>query len=168
MRPKGALPRFAGAIRLVRGRGVAEGGMASYHLHVSHGSRQGGNDGLRRDPAHWFRRANRRNPVAGGAAKDRSLKGHAWVGDTRQLYERLVNASLARAGRLERVTAASHRDRIARAEAVGDHETAEKLLLYPPGVHIGPDGPGHRTRQARTSGAADGTGTTGSRLGRQG
>ena len=36
------------------------------------------------------------------------------------------------------MTAESHRDRIERAEAIGDHETAQHLLLHPAGVHIGP------------------------------
>ena len=96
------------------------------------------NDGIRRDPEKWFARANRRNPSAGGAPKDRSLKGHEWVDETRHLYERLVNEALERAGRPERVTAESHRDRIERARAIGDHETAEYLLLHPPGIHMGP------------------------------
>ena len=145
------------------GRPKAEGEPGNPHFHGLLSERI--NDGLRRDPALWFRRANRRNPVAGGAAKDRSLKAHAWVGDTRQLYEQLVNASLARAGCPERVTAASHRDRIARAEAVGDHETAEKLLLHPPGVHIGPTAraielgkpghPGPPTERGRLARASD-------------
>ena len=97
------------------------------------------NDGIRRDPERWFRRANPRDPAAErGAPKDRGLKGHAWVGSTRRLYEKLVNEALERAGRPERVTSESHRVRIARGEAVGDHETADYLLLHPPGLHIGP------------------------------
>ena len=96
------------------------------------------NDGVLRDERQWFRRANRRNPAAGGAPKDRSLKGHGWVDETRNLWERLANEALEQAGRPERVTAQSHRDRIARAEADGDHETAECLRLHPPGVHVGP------------------------------
>ena len=96
------------------------------------------NDGIRRDPEKWFRRASQRNPSAGGAPKDRSLKGHGWVDETRHRYERLVNEALERAGRPERVTAESHRDRIEHAQALGDHETAQYLLLHPAGVHIGP------------------------------
>ena len=96
------------------------------------------NDGIARDPAAWFRRANHRNPAAGGAPKDRSLKGHGWLSTTRRLYERLLNKALERAGCPERVTCESHRTRMARAEAEGDRETAEYLRRHPPGLHIGP------------------------------
>ena len=95
-------------------------------------------DGIAREPAAWFRRANRRRPAEGGAPKDASLKGHEWVRNTRRLYERLLNEALERAGCPERVTCESHRTRMARAEDDGDHETAEYLLRHPPGLHIGP------------------------------
>ena len=52
----------------------------------------------------------------------------------REVRQRSVGAGR----RPERVTAESHRDRIERAEAIGDHETAQHLLLHPAGVHIGP------------------------------
>ena len=96
------------------------------------------NDGIPRTPEGWFRRANTQDPAAGGAAKDRLLKGHQWLRNVRRRYEQLVNAALERAGRPERVTAASHRDRIARAVAAGDHETADYLRRHPPGQHVGP------------------------------
>ena len=118
------------------GRPPAAGAAGNPHFHALLSERI--NDGIPRNPQRWFRRANSRDPVAGGAAKDRSLKGHRWVDGTRNLYARLVNEALERAGRPERVTAESHRTRIARAEAVGDHETAEALRLHPPGVHVGP------------------------------
>ncbi|MCY4508877.1 MAG: MobA/MobL family protein, partial [Acidobacteria bacterium] len=134
------------------GRRRAAGEPANPHFHGLLSERI--NDGVGRDPAQWFRRANPGDPAAGGAAKDRSLKGHEWVADTRSLYERLVNEALERAGCPERVTAESHRTRIARAEAVGAHETAEELLLHPPSIHMGPaacaierGGPGRPGRQ---------------------
>ena len=96
------------------------------------------NDGITRDERQWFKRANRRNPMAGGAAKDRSLKELTWVEDTRKRVEELTNEHLYRAGRKERVTADSHAKRIAVAEAEGDQETAEYLRRHPPGIHLGP------------------------------
>ena len=118
------------------GRPPAPGKPRNLHWHLLFLERI--DDGIARAPAGWFRRANRRKPAAGGAAKDRSLKGHEWLPNMRGLYERLLNESLERAGFAERVTAESHRTRMARAEADGDHETAEYLLRHPPGLHIGP------------------------------
>ena len=118
------------------GRPPAPGKPRNRHWHLVFLERV--NDGIARDPAAWFRRANRRIPVAGGAPKDRTLKGHDWLPDMRGLYERLLNEGLERAGVPERVTAESHRTRMARAEADGDRETAEYLRQHPPGLHIGP------------------------------
>ena len=118
------------------GRPTAPGEPRNRHFHLVFLERI--NDDIPRDPERWFRRANTKDPAAGGAAKDRRLKGHEWLPNVRRRYEQLVNEALARAGRTERVTAASHCSRIARAEAIGDHETAERLRRHPPGLHIGP------------------------------
>ena len=96
------------------------------------------NDGIARDEEQWFRRANRRNPAAGGAPKDRTLKEVTWVGDARKAIEKLINRHLELAGREERVTADSHATRIVEAEAWGDTEAAEYLRQHPPGIHLGP------------------------------
>ena len=114
----------------------SEGEPANPHVHFVISERV--NDGITRDERQWFKRANRRNPVAGGAAKDRSLKELTWVEDTRKRVEELTNEHLYRAGRKERVTADSHAKRIAVAEAEGDQETAEYLRRHPPGIHLGP------------------------------
>ena len=118
------------------GRSPAPGIPRNRHFHLMMCERV--NDGVARDPARWFRRANPQRPVAGGAPKDPRVKGHQWVRDTRATYERLLNTALERAGCPERVTCESHRARMERAEAVGDTETAEDLRLHPPGMHIGP------------------------------
>ena len=118
------------------GRPPAPGVPRNRHWHLQFLERI--NDGLHRPPERWFRRANRQNPAAGGALKDRRLKGHEWLPDIRRRYEQLINAALERAGCPERVTAASHEDRIARAEADGDYETAKHLRRHPPGLHVGP------------------------------
>ena len=118
------------------GRPPAAGVPRNRHFHCMVSERI--NDGISRDPQQWFRRANPRNPAAGGAPKDRGVKAHGWVDETRRVWERHVNEKLEHAGSPARVTADSHRDRIAGAEAAGDHETAEYLLLHPPGRHIGP------------------------------
>ena len=114
----------------------SEGEPANPHAHFVLSERV--NDGIARDERQWFKRANRRNPVAGGAAKDRSLKELTWVEDTRKRVEELTNEHLDRAECEERVTADSHAKRIAVADAEGDQETAEYLRLHPPGIHLGP------------------------------
>ena len=95
-------------------------------------------DGLERTAREWFRRANRKEPALGGAAKDRKMNGGNWVPEVRHMCAHYVNHSLERAGFPERVTCESHETRIARAEAVGDEETVERLRLNPPGIHLGP------------------------------
>ena len=118
------------------GRPKVPGEPANPHVHVVLSERV--NDGVPRDAAGWFRRANRKDPASGGAAKDRRLKDRSWVETTRGRWERLVNTHLERAGRPERITAASHATRIERAEASGDRATAEHLRRHPPGRHLGP------------------------------
>ena len=109
---------------------------ANPHVHYVISERV--NDGIARDEEQWFRRANRRNPAAGGAPKDRTLKEVTWVEDTRKAIERQINEHLAWAGREERVTADSHATRIVEAEAWGDTEAAGYLRRHPPGIHLGP------------------------------
>ncbi len=129
----GKLP-YAYAIHA--GRPKVPGEPANPHVHVVLSERV--NDGVARDAAGWFRRANRKDPASGGAAKDRGLKDRSWVEATRGRWERLVNAHLERAERPERITAESHATRIERAEAAGDRATAEHLRRHPPGRHLGP------------------------------
>ena len=129
----GGLPH---AYAVHAGRPKVAGEPANPHVHVVLSERA--NDGIARDAAGWFRRANRKDPASGGAAKDRRLKDRSWVEATRGRWERLVNAHLERAGRAERITAESHATRIERAEAVGDRATAEQLRRHPPGRHVGP------------------------------
>ena len=129
----GGLPH---AYAVHAGRPKSPGEPANPHVHVVLSERA--NDGIARDAAGWFRRANRKDPASGGAAKDRRLKDRSWVEATRGRWERLVNSHLERAGRPERITAESHATRIERAEAAGDRETAEHLRRHPPGRHLGP------------------------------
>ncbi len=84
------------------GHPKAPGEEANPHVHVVLSERV--NDGVARDATGWFRRANRKDPASGGAAKDRRLKDRSWVEATRGRWERLVNAHLERAGRPERIS----------------------------------------------------------------
>ena len=118
------------------GRPKSPGEPANPHAHILISERV--NDGIPRSPALWFRRANRKNPGAGGAAKDRGMKKSSWVDDTRKLIEGLINEHLEQARVAERVTSDSHATRIEKALAAGDMETAEFLRQRPPGMHLGP------------------------------
>ena len=116
-------------------------------------------DGIERTARAWFRRANKTEPALGGAAKDREMNGRNWVPEIRFACAEYVNYALERAGFSERVTCESHETRIARAEAVGDEETAERLRLAPPGIHLGPTAwaieKGRKGRKGRTSWRGD-------------
>ena len=116
-------------------------------------------DGIERTTREWFRRANKKEPALGGAPKDREMNGGNWVPEVRHLCAHYINYGLKRAGFSERVTCESHETRIARAEAAGDEETAERLRLNPPGIHLGPTAwaieKGRKGRKGRTSWRGD-------------
>ena len=118
------------------GRPKSAGEPANPHAHILISERV--NDGVPRDAEQWFRRANRKRPEQGGAAKHRGLKERSWVDDTRKLIAGLMNEHLERARSPARVTSDSHATRIAQAVASGDVETAEYLRRHPPGIHLGP------------------------------
>ena len=118
------------------GRQKSPGEPANPHAHILISERV--NDGIPRSPELWFRRANRKNPGTGGAAKDRRMKEVSWVEDTRKVIEDLINEHLERARVAERVTADSHATRIEKALAAGDIKTVEYLRQHPPGKHVGP------------------------------
>ena len=118
------------------GRPKSAGEPANPHAHILISERV--NDGVPRDAEQWFRRANRKRPELGGAAKHRDLKERSWVDDTRKLIAGLMNQHLGQARSAARVTSDSHATRIAQAVASGDVETAEYLRRHPPGIHLGP------------------------------
>ena len=118
------------------GRPKSPGEPANPHVHILISERV--NDGIPRDAERWFRRANRKRPELGGAAKHRELKERSWVDDTRKLVAGLINKHLKLARAPARVTSDSHATRIAQAVARGDLETAEYLRRHPPGIHVGP------------------------------
>ena len=115
-----------------------EGGLPPHNRHGHLVICERIDDGIERTAREWFRRANRKEPALGGAAKDRAMNGGNWVPEVRHLCADYINYALERAGLSERVTCESHETRIAHAEAAGDEATAERLRLDPPGVHLGP------------------------------
>ena len=131
-----AVPGLPFTFAIHEGRQKSPGEPANPHAHILLSERV--NDGIPRSPELWFRRANRKDPGAGGAAKHRDMKEVSWVGDTRKVIERLINEHLELAKVAERVTADSHATRIAEALVAGDNETAEYLWKHPPGMHVGP------------------------------
>ncbi len=108
------------------------------HLHLVFSERV--NDGVERGADAWFRRAAPagRDPAQGGARKSERTKPREWLEETRQAWAAQMNQAFARAGVAERVTAESHAAQLARAREAGDAEEEQRLLLNPPGEHIGP------------------------------
>ena len=108
------------------------------HLHLVFSERV--NDGVARAAEQWFRRAAPKggDPAAGGAKKSERTKPRAWLDETRQAWASEMNLAFDRAGVSDRVTPESHAAQLARAREAGDAAEAERLLLNPPSVHIGP------------------------------
>ena len=76
-------------------RGGAKGENPHVHLMIS----ERANDGIERDPATWFKRANTQDPEKGGAKKTRSMMGKEWLEKTREKWEQTANQALERSGR---------------------------------------------------------------------
>ena len=68
------------------------------HMHVLISERA--LDGHNRTAEVWFKRADKRRPERGGAAKDRTLQSREWLRNARKLLEASANTALAEAGRL--------------------------------------------------------------------
>lgn len=70
-----------------------------FHLMVS----ERVNDGIERSAEEWFRRANKKNPAKGGAAKTTVMKPKDWLLDTRKLWADMANAALKKANQSARI-----------------------------------------------------------------
>jgi MobA/MobL family protein len=79
----------------------ADGNEHNPHAHLMISERK--NDGIDRDAAQWFSRANPTEPSRGGAEKTREIHGHVWMERARARWAELTNKALERAGREERV-----------------------------------------------------------------
>lgn len=91
------------------------------HAHVMLSERM--NDGIDRDRAQWFRRANHSHPARGGAPKSRAFHGHGSIEHARSRWADLVNRSMERHGSPQRV----------------DHRSYERQgIAREPGEHFGP------------------------------
>jgi hypothetical protein len=91
------------------------------HAHLMFSERR--NDGMERSREQWFRRGDSSNPERGGAPKSRHFHGRQWVDEARQVWAKLTNEALDRAGRPERV----------------DHRSYERQGFdREPGTHYGP------------------------------
>ena len=135
---------------------VHRGGGSNPHCHLMISERV--NDGIDRPAELWFRRAGRRDPAAGGAAKSRSLQPKQWLREARASWAAHANQALELAGhgcRIDHRTLEAQREE---ALAAGDLRLAESLDRLP--VHQSraslalededPDGrPGTAPRPAR-------------------
>ena len=119
--------RFAGELADAHGLpwslAMHAGGEANPHCHLLLSERR--NDGHDRTAETWFRRAAptaKRNPAAGGAPKI-SLRGKAWLEETRERWAQVANEALEAAGATARIDHRSYAD-----QGIDDI----------PGQHIGP------------------------------
>lgn len=71
------------------------------HCHLVFNDR--GNDGLNRDPEHWFKRANKKDPEKGGAPKVVGLMKKEWLLQTRSDLADVTNQHLTKGGYKDRV-----------------------------------------------------------------
>ena len=137
---------LAAAERLPYTLAIHEGEGRNPHAHVMWSER--GNDGRDRSAETWFKRANTKDPVRGGARKSVAANSRDWLPGLREQWAERVNDALARSGREERV---DHRSLAARAEeamARGDEDLAAELAREP-NVHLGPAAVQSIERQTR-------------------
>ena len=100
---------------------IHSGNGANPHCHLLISERA--NDGIERDAAHWFKRADPHYPERGGAAKTRTLQPKEWLLQVRQAWEQQANQALETTG---------HRARI-------DRRTLEAQgINRVPQIHVGP------------------------------
>jgi Ti-type conjugative transfer relaxase TraA len=85
----------------------ASDGQDQPHVHLMFSERT--RDGIERDPEHYFRRWNSKNPEFGGAGKDRYFSSQKFVWDVRSEWAETANAYLERAGIEARIDARSYR-----------------------------------------------------------
>jgi len=91
------------------------------HCHIEFSERM--NDGIEREPSQWFKRANKKQPEKGGAAKTVDFKRNAWLEQARADWAEIANEALAEAGHSARI----------------DHRTlAEQGIDREPTWHVGP------------------------------
>lgn len=80
---------------------VHEGKGVNPHAHVFLSERTV--DGIERPKEQFFRRANSQSPERGGAMKDRTFQGKAWLEATREGWAVLSNRALEQAGHEARI-----------------------------------------------------------------
>lgn len=69
---------------------------AKPHVHLIISERA--NDGILRSAEQWFKRANKKIPSQGGAAKIRAIKSTDWLENQRATWAKLANNALEKAG----------------------------------------------------------------------
>jgi len=92
------------------------------HCHLIISERM--NDGIERSADTWFKRANKKEPERGGAAKTTSLMPKEWLEKTRERWSRFGNDALERSGHISEL----------------DHRSLKQQgIERSPGIHLGPN-----------------------------
>lgn len=71
------------------------------HVHLIISERA--NDGIERSAEQWFKRANKKQPERGGAAKTKVMESRDWLLATRERWADMANAALERHGHQSRI-----------------------------------------------------------------
>lgn len=121
--------RLPYTVAVHRGASKEKGKPANPHAHIVMSERS--NDGVARTAATWFRRANRKEPERGGAAKVSHMQGREWPERIRQGWATECNRALKRAGRPERIDPRTLAERAREAYENGDRERAAELARKP-------------------------------------
>lgn len=66
------------------------------HCHLIISERR--NDGIFREPEHWFKQTSNKNPARGGAPKTKKLESKDWLFQIRKDWENFANKALQEAG----------------------------------------------------------------------
>ena len=103
---------------------IHRGGRQAENVHSHMVFSDRGNDGLDRDPERWFKRANKKEPAKGGAAKIRGIKDKDWLTDTKANWAAVANHHLEQGGYPDRI----------------DHRSlADQGINRIPQIHKGPN-----------------------------
>lgn len=93
--------RLPYSLAIHRGESKEEGKPDNPHCHLIVSERA--NDGVERTAGQWFRRANRKAPERGGAAKVAYTSSREWLENTREAWAEIANEQLERAGSAARI-----------------------------------------------------------------
>ena len=145
--------RLPYTVAIHRGQSREAGKPDNPHAHIVISERR--NDGIERDAASWFKRANRKSPERGGALKWERAKKLGWAEHVRQEWAAECNQALEAAGRPERIDPRPLAEQAREALERGELERAAELSRDPEPKRGAGDGIERRRQAARERGVPE-------------